>query len=170
VTLSTTSASRTANEVLGWGRTLIEPSLRETVRRLPRTMAHLDGYHLGWWDQRGELCRAAPGKAIRPALALLSCQAAGGAPDEAVPAAVAVELVHNFSLLHDDVIDGDKTRRHRPTAWFVFGVNQAILAGDAMLAAAFRALAGGGLTDTAAAVDALGRCVGDLCEGQSTCA
>jgi geranylgeranyl diphosphate synthase type I len=53
-----------------------------------------------------------------------------------VPAAVAVELVHNFSLLHDDIMDGDTERRHRPTAWTVFGIGSAILAGDALLALA----------------------------------
>jgi geranylgeranyl diphosphate synthase type I len=53
---------------------------------------------------------------------------------------LAVELVHNFSLLHDDVMDGDKERRHRPTAWTVFGSSAAILAGDALLALAFEAL------------------------------
>ena len=53
-----------------------------------------------------------------------------------MPAAVAVELVHNFSLLHDDIMDGDTERRHRPTAWTVYGVGAAILAGDALLALA----------------------------------
>jgi geranylgeranyl diphosphate synthase type I len=76
------------------------------------------------------------GKALRPALALLSTRAAGAAPERGVPAAVAVELVHNFSLLHDDIMDGDTERRHRPTAWTVYGVGAAILAGDAMLALA----------------------------------
>jgi geranylgeranyl diphosphate synthase type I len=63
-----------------------------------------------------------------------------------VPAAVAVELVHNFSLLHDDIMDGDTERRHRPTAWTVHGVGAAILAGDALLALAQDIL----LEDTAA--------------------
>ncbi len=76
------------------------------------------------------------GKALRPALALLSARAALAAPERGVPAAVAVELVHNFSLLHDDIMDGDRERRHRPTAWTVYGVGAAILAGDAMLALA----------------------------------
>jgi geranylgeranyl diphosphate synthase, type I len=76
------------------------------------------------------------GKALRPALALLSARAAMAAPERGVPAAVAVELVHNFSLLHDDIMDGDTERRHRPTAWTVYGVGAAILAGDAMLALA----------------------------------
>ena len=65
-----------------------------------------------------------------------SALACGGEPKHAVPGAVAVELVHNFSLVHDDVMDGDATRRHRPTAWAVFGVPAAILAGDAMLTVA----------------------------------
>ncbi len=76
------------------------------------------------------------GKALRPALALLSARAAGEEAERGVPAAVAVELVHNFSLLHDDIMDGDTERRHRPTAWTVYGVGAAILAGDALLALA----------------------------------
>jgi geranylgeranyl diphosphate synthase type I len=76
------------------------------------------------------------GKALRPALALLSARAAGAPPRRGVPAAVAVELVHNFSLLHDDIMDGDTERRHRPTAWKVYGVGPAILAGDALLSLA----------------------------------
>jgi geranylgeranyl diphosphate synthase type I len=76
------------------------------------------------------------GKALRPALALLSARAALATPELGVPAAVAVELVHNFSLLHDDIMDEDTERRHRPTAWTVYGVGAAILAGDAMLALA----------------------------------
>jgi geranylgeranyl diphosphate synthase type I len=79
---------------------------------------------------------AGSGKALRPALALLSARAAAAAPERGVPAAVAVELVHNFSLLHDDIMDGDEERRHRPTAWTVYGIGAAILAGDAMLALA----------------------------------
>jgi geranylgeranyl diphosphate synthase, type I len=76
------------------------------------------------------------GKALRPALTLLSARAASASPERGVPAAVAVELVHNFSLLHDDIMDGDTERRHRPTAWTVYGIGAAILAGDAMLALA----------------------------------
>ena len=86
------------------------------------------------------------GKALRPALTLLSARAAGAPAERAVPAAVAVELVHNFYLLHDDIMDGDTERRHRPTAWTVHGVGAAILAGDALLALAQDIL----LEDTAA--------------------
>jgi geranylgeranyl diphosphate synthase type I len=95
------------------------------------------GYHLGLCDAAGKPTGTpAGGKALRPALTLLSARAAGAPAEQAVPAAVAVELVHNFSLLHDDIMDGDTERRHRPTAWTVFGIGSAILAGDALQALA----------------------------------
>lgn len=72
---------------------------------------------------------------------LAAAGALGGDPDDALRAAAAVELVHNFTLLHDDVIDEDATRRHRPTAWTVFGTPDAIIVGDALLALALRLLA-----------------------------
>ena len=96
------------------------------------------------------------GKGLRPALALLGARAAGAEAAEGVPAAAAVELTHNFSLLHDDVLDGDTERRHRPTAWTVFGVGPAILAGDALIGLAYEALAespGGGPAVRRLAVD-----------------
>ena len=132
---------RSASQVLAWSRTLFASALRDAVGSLPDSMGQIAGYHLGWLDARGNPAESDGGKAIRPALALLSAEAVGGAPEDAVPAAVAVELVHNFSLLHDDVIDGDETRRHRPTAWRVFGLANAILAGDALLTLAFEVLA-----------------------------
>src|SRR6202161_3587893 len=73
------------------------------------------------------------GKALRHAFTLLSARAARTAPERGVAAAAAVELVHNFSLVHDDIMDGDTERRHRPTAWTGVGVGAAILAGDALL-------------------------------------
>ena len=110
-------------------RDLVGPAIAAAVNRLSPEVRMVAAYHLGL-DGRGA------GKALRPALALLSARAAGAAPERGVPAAVAVELVHNFSLIHDDIMDGDTERRHRPTAWTVFGVGAAILAGDALLALA----------------------------------
>ena len=167
VTVTTTSALRSAYELLGWSRSVIDAPMRAAVDLMPSSMRLICGYHLGWWDHHGTACAGTAGKAIRPALALVSARIAGGAHVEAVPAAVAVELVHNFSLLHDDVMDNDRTRRHRPTAWTVFGVDQAILAGDAMLAAAYRVLAASGSPHTATAVRWLSECVERLCDGQS---
>lgn len=114
-------------------RDVAEPALRRAVDELAPAMRTISRYHFGWADQSGRETPGGGGKALRPALTLLSAQAAGGDPALAVPAAVAVELVHNFSLLHDDVMDHDVERRHRPTAWTVFGVSAAILAGDALL-------------------------------------
>ncbi len=127
-------------ETVEWSRCLVGPALRAAVGRLPDGVRHIAGYHLGWWDRDGNPEHRG-GKALRPAFTLLAAEAVGGAAHAAVPAAAAVELVHNFSLLHDDVMDGDETRRHRQAAWAVFGVGPAILAGDAMLAVACEVLA-----------------------------
>ncbi|WP_033439018.1 family 2 encapsulin nanocompartment cargo protein polyprenyl transferase [Saccharothrix sp. NRRL B-16314] len=158
---------RSAREVLGWSRARVDPALRKAVDRLPDSMRAVAGYHFGWWDEEGRPTGADPGKAIRPALALLGAQAVGGAAQTALPAAVAVELVHNFSLLHDDVMDGDTTRRHRPTAWHVFGVNPAILAGDALLTLALDVVAGSGHPKAQEAIRVVSAAVQRLLDGQS---
>jgi geranylgeranyl diphosphate synthase type I len=154
-------------ETLVWSRALVDPALRAAVDTLPSSMRRIAGYHLGWWDENGTATPAPQGKAIRPALTLLSAAAAGGSPREALPAAVAVELAHNFSLLHDDVIDGDVTRRHRPTAWRRFGVGAAILAGDALLTLAMDVLAESGHPESGRAMRMLSAAVQDLLDGQS---
>lgn len=120
-------------------QTYVEPALRALLDRLDPGNRLVAGYQLGYWDAEGSPA-ACSGKGLRPTLALLSAQAAGAEPEAGVPAAVAVELAHNFSLLHDDVMDGDTERRHRPTAWTVFGVGPAILAGDALIGLAYEAL------------------------------
>ncbi len=96
-------------------------------------------YHLGW---KGE--GAAPearGKRIRPLLLLLTCQAAGGNWQNALPAAAAVELLHNFSLIHDDIEDSSPLRHGRETVWKKWGLPQAINSGDAMFTLAYLSLA-----------------------------
>jgi geranylgeranyl diphosphate synthase type I len=153
--------------VLAWSRDLVEPALRTAVDTLPSSMLRIAGYHFGWWDEHGHPVRVSGGKAIRPALVLLSAQAVGSTAAAAVPAAAAVELVHNHSLLHDDVMDGDVTRRHRPTAWSVFGVNDAILAGDALLVLALDVLASSGHSAAAEGIRMLSAAVQDLLDGQS---
>jgi geranylgeranyl diphosphate synthase type I len=87
-------------------------------------------HHFGWGE-------AAPsGKGVRPLLCLLSCAGCGGQWEEALPAASAVELIHNFSLIHDDIQDRSEYRRHRPTAWKQWGEALAINAGDALFSLA----------------------------------
>ncbi|MCE6996303.1 polyprenyl synthetase family protein [Saccharothrix sp. S26] len=147
---------------------MVQPALRAAVDTLPASVRRVAGYHLGWWDEHGEPTDAGGGKAIRPVLAQLAAEAVGGAAGSAVPAAVAVELVHNFTLLHDDVLDGDLMRRHRPAAWRVFGVPDAVLAGDAMLALAFDVLAGSGHPAALAGVRVLNAAVLGLVDGEQT--
>lgn len=145
---------------------MIEPALREAVDSLPGSTRRIAGYHLGWFDERGDAVTAPVGKAVRPTLLLLSAAVSGGSPREAVPAAVAVELVHNFSLLHDDVMDGDATRRHRPTAWRLFGTGAAILAGDSLLTLALDVLASCAHPSAGRGMRMLASAVQDLVDGQ----
>ncbi|MFJ2649793.1 family 2 encapsulin nanocompartment cargo protein polyprenyl transferase [Streptomyces sp. NPDC087420] len=147
-------------------RTAVHPQLRSTVESLPDSIRRVAMYHFGWEHADGTPASGRAGKAIRPALVLASARALGGDPLHAVRAAVAVELAHNFTLLHDDVIDEDLTRRHRATAWTVFGTPDAIIAGDAMMALALRLLAEDPHPASGAASARLAACVIELCAGQ----
>jgi geranylgeranyl diphosphate synthase, type I len=118
-----------------------EPELRSAVDRLSEPVRSVARYHFGWQDAVGEPGQTAWGKGIRGALALASAQAVGAPSEQAVPVAAAVELVHNFSLVHDDVMDDDRSRRGRPATWSVFGKAQAIVAGDALLTLAIDVIA-----------------------------
>ena len=102
-------------ETLGRSRELVQPALREAVARLDPDTRLVVSYHLGWCDPDGTPVARNGGKAIRPALVVLAARAAGGSPEDVVAGAVAIELVHNFSLVHDDLMDRDTERRHRPT-------------------------------------------------------
>ena len=109
----------------------------QIVDQTPAEYATMLRYQLGWGDEKGILSQ---GKRIRPLLTLLACKACGGDWTYALPAAAAVELVHNFSLIHDDIQDDSDTRRGRPTVWVKWGRAQAINAGDAMVFAAHLSL------------------------------
>ncbi|TMR96237.1 polyprenyl synthetase family protein [Nonomuraea basaltis] len=104
--------------------------------------ATMAGFALGWSDADGRPYDGDGGKGVRPAIAMLSAEAVGAAAESALPGAVAVELVHAFSLAHDDIIDNDERRRHRDALWKAYGVGPALLAGDALLALAVGQLAG----------------------------
>jgi geranylgeranyl diphosphate synthase, type I len=154
--------------ILEHARASVDPELRAAIESLPAAMRHIARYHFGWEHADGTPATGNAGKAIRPALVLTAAAALGGpaARAAAVRAAAAVELVHNFTLLHDDVMDRDTTRRHRPTAWTVFGDTDAILAGDALQALALRLLAEDPHPASAAAGARLADCVVELCAGQ----
>ncbi|WP_255950419.1 polyprenyl synthetase family protein [Streptomyces odontomachi] len=149
------------------GRALTTPVLRAAVDRLAPPMDTVAAYHFGWIDAQGNPAEGDGGKAVRPALAVLSAEAAGAPPEVGVPAAVAVELVHNFSLLHDDLMDGDEQRRHRDTVWKVHGPSQAILVGDALFALGNEILLELGTVDAGRAARRLTAATRALIDGQA---
>ena len=121
---------------------LMEAELRSVIPEDDADLYRTLRYHLGWTDEHGHPSTGAEGKGVRPALCLLVCEAVGGVTEEAVPTAVAVELVHNFSLIHDDIQDRDRERHHRPTVWALWGEPQALSAGNALYALACKTLVG----------------------------
>jgi geranylgeranyl diphosphate synthase type I len=157
---------RTVPSSLVRAQDLLAPALRRAVERLSPEVRRVARYHLGFADADGAPASGDGGKAVRPALAFLSAEAAGAPPEVGLPGAVAVELVHNFSLLHDDVMDQDLERRHRPTAWALFGVGPAILAGDALHTLAHQVLLEAPPPGGAAASAALSRATAEMIAGQ----
>ena len=141
-------------------------AMQAAVARMDPSSAAMSAYHLGWSAADGTPLDAPAGKGVRPTLALLSAQAGGADATAGIPAAVAVELVHNFSLLHDDVMDGDAERRHRPTVWALWGVPSAILTGDAMLTVAAEALLDSGSEHALEALRLLLSTTRELIHGQ----
>jgi geranylgeranyl diphosphate synthase type I len=145
-------------EVLARSRLAVAPALSEAIERLAPEIRRLASYHMGWTDPGGNPVNSPGGKGIRPTLAILSAEAAWADAEIGVPGAVAVELVHNFSLIHDDIIDTDTERHHRPTVWSVYGIGPAIVAGDALQILAHQVLLetpfGRGAAASAALADA----------------
>ena len=121
----------------------------KTVLRFPATENVESGveqhygmmhYHMGWANANLQPQKMPAGKRLRPIFCLLACEAIGGSAADALPAAAAIEILHNFSLVHDDIEDGDETRHHRTTMWKLWGVPLAINTGDAMFSLAYMAL------------------------------
>jgi geranylgeranyl diphosphate synthase type I len=129
-----------APAILGRTRTAITPAMQNAVARLAPRLRGPAQYHLGWVDLDGRPLDGDGGKSVRAGLVLLSAAAAGADEDVGIPGAVGVELVHNFSLIHDDLMDDDRERRHRPTVWAAFGPAAAIIVGDALAALAVQVL------------------------------
>ena len=104
----------------------------------PRVEEHyaMMAYHLGLRDHHLRPAKVNAGKRVRPMLCLLTCEAVGEDPDQALPAAASIELLHNFSLIHDDIEDNSPTRRGRPTVWHLWGIAQAINVGDGLFSLA----------------------------------
>jgi len=121
--------SAPAPDCLARAAAIVRPELDAAILRLSPRLQPLVRHHLD-----------GGGKYVRATLALLSAGACGAPEEIAVPGGVAIELIHNFSLLHDDIVDGDEERRHRPTAWAMFGTGNAIIAGDALSTLAVQVL------------------------------
>jgi geranylgeranyl diphosphate synthase, type I len=133
MTVSTLSASPDANSLasstLARAALLVAPALDDAVTRLSPSLHAPVQHHL-----------AGGGKRVRAALSLVSAAATGAAEEVGLLGAVAIELIHNFSLIHDDIMDGDTERRHRSTVWAEYGVGAAIIAGDALSTLALQVL------------------------------
>lgn len=166
---SVSAGGRPAPATLAESRALVFPAMTAAVRRLAPEVRPVVEHHLGWLDGDGRPTKPSAtggGKSLRATLALLSAEAVGSPPADALPGAVAVELVHNFSLLHDDVMDGDRERRHRPAAWARFGIGPAICAGDALLALAHEVLVDRPGDERRRASLALSKATGAMIAGQ----
>ena len=147
---------RYQSEILASLQSTIKRALASSALQETSELAPFYGqmqYHLGWVDTNFSPVSGNPGKLLRPTLLLLAYEATGehepnDATDgnasshlsRALPAAATIELTHNFTLIHDDIEDGDRERRHRSTLWNVWGIPQAINTGDGMFALARYAL------------------------------
>lgn len=150
-------------------RDAIDPILRGAPTLEP--FYGIMAYHLGWVDQRFQPETARAGKSLRPALCLLLVEALGAEAAAGASFAAGVELLHNFSLVHDDLQDRSPTRRGRPTVWTLWGEVQAITVGDGMFSLAHKAWLSASLAERdPAAFVAINRALEEtviaLCEGQ----
>ena len=118
-------------------REILDASLREAVsEKLSYTATPIE-YHMGWSSSSGKSIKSTEGKRLRPALMLFACMSLGGKIESVLPPAIAIELVHNFSLIHDDIEDRDTQRHNRPTVWSVWGEPKAIHLGSILYDLAF---------------------------------
>lgn len=113
-----------------------------------------------------EYTLAAGGKRVRPQLAMIASQMFGGKDEEVLPAALALEVFHNFTLLHDDVMDKADVRRGRPTVHIKWDENTAILSGDQMLIEAYKLLSGVPEDKLPKVLQLFNKMATEICEGQ----
>lgn len=114
-------------------RPAIQAALRDCLWSFTSPIHATHRYYMGWEDADGNPTETVGGKRLRPTLALLAGEAMGSTVERAMPIAVALEYVHNFSLIHDDLEDRDQYRHHQPTVWYQWGDSTAIISGNAML-------------------------------------
>ena len=109
----------------------IGTALREALKG-SAPVYNLLRYYMGWVDPEGNPTSGTEGKYLRPTLCLFASEAVGGRREQAMPAAAALELIHNFSLIHDDIQDRDETRHHRKTLWAIWGIPKALVGGNVL--------------------------------------
>jgi geranylgeranyl diphosphate synthase type I len=182
MTMQTTTgrtAQPTAQQILARCRELVRPQLAAAIGRLHPWPGEMAAFSLGWSEVNGRpvpgsgtgsgsgTVPGSGGKGVRQALTVLCAEAVGAPGETAVAGAVAVELIHTFSLLHDDIMDGDELRRQRETVWKAYGTGPAVLAGDALFALALETLAESGNPHSGEAVRHLAGALNDLVRGQA---
>lgn len=148
---------------------LVQPALQAAVNRLHPWLQRMAGFSFGWCDLEGtpKAGGGMNGKGVRQTLAVLSAEATGGSAETAMAGAVAIELVHAFSLIHDDIMDGDETRRHQLTLWKAYGTGPAVLTGDALFALAVQTMASVRSEHAMAGMSHLATALTDLMCGQA---
>lgn len=155
--------------LLGRHRALLSEYMRSTaIFRKGSLSGKMAAYHMGWTDRSGHTSANGLGKFVRPSLCLWACSVLGGRVEDALSAAAALEWIHNFTLVHDDIQDGDRERRGRETVWSIWGVGQGINVGDAIFALAFTHLASESADPhrTLRSLRALGAATLEVIEGQ----
>ena len=114
---------------------IIKLYLRESLNNYNGNLSHYIKNYFGWIDVDGNTVQDSyQGKAFRPSICMLMCEGMGGDIKAASVSSISIELVHNFSLIHDDIEDNDRFRRHKPTLWAVWGIPKALVTGNSMLA------------------------------------
>lgn len=149
----------------------IEEKLLSFFHSLPNDdLTNIIRYHMGWLNKNFIPEDSYKGKRLRPVLCSLICKITGGNLEESYPAGIALELTHNFSLVHDDIQDKDILRRGRETVWSIWGTAQGINVGDAMISLAHKAILDSGLDyyKKCRLIDILDTAIFRLCQGQFT--
>lgn len=147
----------------------IEENLLDFFNKLPDDdLTNIIRYHMGWLNKEFEKQSAYKGKRLRPVLCSLVCKLTGGAIEDSYPPGMALELTHNFSLVHDDIQDKDLFRRGRETVWSIWGMAQGINVGDAMIALSHKAILDSHLSyeKKCKLITLLDNAIFNLCQGQ----
>lgn len=119
----------------------LDEMIKQMLQEAPEYIQGIISYHFGWVDQNFEPANSGRGKMFRPTINLLVFEAITGGYKDALPLAASIEMIHNFSLIHDDIEDNDFERRGRATAWTIWGKPRVINAGDFLYSLAFKTLA-----------------------------